>query len=991
MADTCCIRVVCRVRPLNSKEIASGSEFVTTFPAEKAVALKSRVFQFDHVFKPEFTQSQVYALSALPLVKDVLSGYNATIFAYGQTASGKTHTMEGDLIDPDLQGITPRIINEIFEQIYAMDTNLEFHIKVSYFELYMEKIRDLLDVTKVNLPIHETKKKVPYVKGITERFVTAPDEVQAIIEEGKSNRHVSVTNMNTHSSRSHAIFLISIKQENKETHHTLTGKLYLVDLAGSEKVEKTNAQGLTLEEAKTINKSLLALSNVISALSEGTKSHIPYRDSKLTRVLQESLGGNARTTLVICCSPSSYNESETKSTLSFGDRAKMIKNKVEINVELTAEEWRKRYEKQKEECENLKRLLNLYTNELNLWRKGESVPAGEQVSIKNIRQSSGANRISTKDIPITSAVPTSSAPPPSVLRELEEERGKLCQQLDEKDEDIHKQTQLVEQLTLQIKDLQEIIEKTQEESSLLKHKIIEVEQELSRSQEEVQEVMQALEELAVSYEDKDSEILSLQYERESLAIEIEKLQSSVQSRDGDIKSLNDKLTSERKRNKHSIVNIFRELSEMGNILGSKSDDRLQAVESHHELTEEDFTRARIHLSNMRIEARTLTEQRNILEQAEKDAKNEAESALKELNTLRLKLSQLETQTDTLQISLKDVECQKQDLENALEELNDQLVSLRSKESEVTAAAEHDRKQVQLQRALEEEIIEHRETHHRQMSALRAEIANKEYLISELQEQYQRQQLAKDTIQTELLNIQLQKQEYTLLSERLTLKDKAEQEYNGITDTVKRELGQLDTLKQALYKKLGDKMMAKQQSLSKESPERGEVKFIEKNLDELSRMHKKTLSAFSDLQREIPKYQSILDAKTKRIKELESVLKETREAADREYRKLQDEKEQMKTAFMEKLKDRERGYMYRRQGPTIVRPVVRPKGVESGCVISPGGNTRDALLAVAGVQMINQSKRSPLLANESVTQDSSGSQNQSQTQTETISPQTYTSS
>ena len=136
---------------------------------------------------------------------------------------------------------------------------------------------------------------------------------------------------------------------------------------------------------------------------------------------------------------------------------------------------------------------------------------------------------------------------------------------------------------------------------------------------------------------------------------------------------------------------------------------------------------------MRIEARTLTEQRNILEQAEKDAKNEAESALKELNTLRLKLSQLETQTDTLQISLKDVECQKQDLENALEELNNQLVSLRSKESEVNAAAEHDRKQVLLQRALEVEIIEHRETHQRQMSALRAEIANKEYLISELQE------------------------------------------------------------------------------------------------------------------------------------------------------------------------------------------------------------------------------------------------------------------
>lgn len=218
------------------------------------------------------------------------------------------------------QGIIPRIVNDIFNHIYTMEVNLEFHIKVSYYEIYMDKIRDLLDVSKINLSVHEDKNRVPYVKGATERFVSSPEEVFEVIEEGKSNRHIAVTNMNEHSSRSHSVFLINVKQENLENQKKLSGKLYLVDLAGSEKVSKTGAEGTVLDEAKNINKSLSALGNVISALADGNKTHIPYRDSKLTRILQESLGGNARTTIVICCSPASFNESETKSTLEFGKR-----------------------------------------------------------------------------------------------------------------------------------------------------------------------------------------------------------------------------------------------------------------------------------------------------------------------------------------------------------------------------------------------------------------------------------------------------------------------------------------------------------------------------------------------------------------------------------------------------------------------------------------------------------------------------------------------
>uniref|UniRef100_A0A671M5I1 Kinesin-like protein n=1 Tax=Sinocyclocheilus anshuiensis TaxID=1608454 RepID=A0A671M5I1_9TELE len=327
MADVsaeCNIRVLCRFRPLNHTETLRGDKYIPTFQGDDTVIIGGKLYVFDKVFPTNCTQEQVYNTCAKQIVKDVLDGYNGTIFAYGQTSSGKTYTMEGKLHDPDGRGIIPRIAEDIFNHIYTMDENLEFHIKVSYFEIYMDKIRDLLDVSKTNLSVHEDKNRVPYVKGCTERFVSSPEEVMDVIDEGKANRHVAVTNMNEHSSRSHSIFLINIKQEHVETEQKLCGKLYLVDLAGSEKVSKTGAEGAVLDEAKNINKSLSALGNVISALAEGT-THVPYRDSKMTRILQE------------------------------------------------AEQWKRKYEKEKEKNKNLKENIQRLEAELNHWHNGVEI------------------------------------------------------------------------------------------------------------------------------------------------------------------------------------------------------------------------------------------------------------------------------------------------------------------------------------------------------------------------------------------------------------------------------------------------------------------------------------------------------------------------------------------------------------------------------------------------------------------------------------------
>lgn len=342
------MRVCCRVRPQNAKELAMTSARRCVSISDDTIEVKTgdgppQKFAYDHVFGEEASQQTVFESVALPVVQDLMDGYNATIFAYGQTSSGKTYTMEGASIDdPELRGIIPRTATEIFNNVMAADENLEFIVKVSYIEIYMERIRDLLDPykSKVNLQVREDAQRGIFVEGMTETCVTSDEELLATMREGASNRAVAATGMNEGSSRSHSVFIVTLFQRHLENGATKAGKLYLVDLAGSEMVRKTGASGKQLEEAKTINKSLSALGMVINALTDSNVSHVPYRDSKLTRVLQESLGGNSRTALIINVSPSSYNTPETISTLRFGTRAKSIKNKAVVNEQRSVEEYK---------------------------------------------------------------------------------------------------------------------------------------------------------------------------------------------------------------------------------------------------------------------------------------------------------------------------------------------------------------------------------------------------------------------------------------------------------------------------------------------------------------------------------------------------------------------------------------------------------------------------------------------------------------------------
>jgi len=291
-------------------------------------------FTYDAVYDTDSTQQVVYNESAFSLVESVLEGYNGTIFAYGQTGCGKTHTMVGDYGEEDTKGIIPKAFSHIFGFINSSEDDTKFLVRCSYLEIYNESILDLLGGDHdAKHDVKEDPDKGIYVNNLTNVIVKSVPEIEKIMNAGMRHRKVGQTAMNDQSSRSHSIFTIYIETSiiKDGAQKIKAGKLNLVDLAGSERQSKTHAEGQRLKEAQKINLSLSALGNVISALVDGKSKHIPYRDSKLTRLLQDSLGGNTKTVMIAAVSPADYNYEETLSTLRYASRAKAIQNKPRIN------------------------------------------------------------------------------------------------------------------------------------------------------------------------------------------------------------------------------------------------------------------------------------------------------------------------------------------------------------------------------------------------------------------------------------------------------------------------------------------------------------------------------------------------------------------------------------------------------------------------------------------------------------------------------------
>ncbi|XP_072540867.1 kinesin heavy chain [Salminus brasiliensis] len=893
MADPgaeCNIKVLCRFRPLNQSEIIRGDKFLPVFQEDDAVILGGKSFVFDRVFPTNTTQEQVYNSCAKQIVKDVLGGYNGTIFAYGQTSSGKTHTMEGKLHDPNNMGIIPRIADDIFNHIFAMDENLEFHIKVSYFEIYMDKIRDLLDVSKTNLSVHEDKNRVPYVKGCTERFVSSPEEVMDVIDEGKSNRHVAVTNMNEHSSRSHSIFLINIKQEHIETEQKLSGKLYLVDLAGSEKVSKTGAEGSVLDEAKNINKSLSALGNVISALAEGTKTHVPYRDSKMTRILQDSLGGNCRTTMFICCSPSSFNEAETKSTLMFGQRAKTIRNTASVNLELTAEQWKRKYEKEKEKNKSLKESIQRLEAELNRWRNGEAVPeveqggaCGEECELIEDAALEDNNSNSSSSITAPSSIPVTAT---------DEEMRELYKQLDDKDDEINLQSQLVVKLRKQMLDQEELLASSRADSERVQSELGRLQAESESAKAEVKEVLQALEELALSYDQKSQEVQDKSLQNKLLTEELTQKMTDLMCLETEFCRLKEVSGQQKKRVTEVLNTLLKDLSEFSIILGS-SDIRLPRDLSG--VLEEEYAVVCVYVNKVKSELKSVVKRCRQLENVQTDCHRKMEETGRELSSCQLLISQHEAKIRSLSEYMQNMELKKRQLEENYDSLSEELSRLQNTES--LQDNQHDCEEPGNIKQREN----YRETQHKQLGRLRDDINHKQKLIDELSDKNQRLVLELEQMHAEFTGLKSREHEKSIQLEELKYlnerHEQAKQDMKGLEETVARELQTLHNLRKLFVQDLTTRVKRSAEMEPDDSggfsTQKQKISFLENNLDQLTKVHKQLVRDNADLRCELPKLEKRLRSTAERVRALEGALKEAKEGAMKDRRRYQQEVERIK--------------------------------------------------------------------------------------------------
>eukprot|EP00250_Pteridium_aquilinum_P021326 c25089_g1_i1 orf=2-2848(-) len=397
------VKVIIRLRPLNQREESEEATQIVERISRDSLFLADQNFTFDYVAGQDASQQSVYEMVGQPLVENCLQGFNSSIFAYGQTGSGKTYTMWGatqDLMDQppsEERGLTPRVFECLFQRIKeeekkSAEKQLRYQCRCSFFEIYNEQITDLLDPLQKALQVREDIKTGVYVENLTEEFVSSVSDVFRLMLKGLGNRKIASTSMNLESSRSHTLFTCVIESRCKSMSDGVssvrTSRMNLVDLAGSERQKLTGAAGDRLKEAGNINRSLSQLGNLINILAEVSQSgkprHIPYRDSRLTFLLQESLGGNAKLAMICAISPASSCKSETLSTLRFAQRAKAIQNKAVVNEET------------EDDVKILREQIRQLKDELMRMKSNETIPgaAGSYSTSWNARRSYNLLRMS---------------------------------------------------------------------------------------------------------------------------------------------------------------------------------------------------------------------------------------------------------------------------------------------------------------------------------------------------------------------------------------------------------------------------------------------------------------------------------------------------------------------------------------------------------------------------------------------------------------------
>ncbi|KAI8980532.1 kinesin heavy chain [Pilobolus umbonatus] len=817
------IKVVCRFRPQNSIELREkGVPIIEINDEGNAVSLKGKdvqgVYSFDKVFGMNTPQKDVFEYSIKTIVDDVTAGYNGTVFAYGQTGSGKTFTMMGaDIDDEKTKGIIPRIIEQIFDSILAGPSNLEFTVKVSYMEIYMEKVRDLLNPSMDNLPIHEDKTRGVYVKGLLEVYVGSTEDVYEVMKNGSSNRVVSATNMNAESSRSHSIVVVTITQKNIDTGASKSGKLYLVDLAGSEKVGKTGASGQTLEEAKKINKSLTALGMVINSLTDGKSSHVPYRDSKLTRILQESLGGNSRTTLIINCSPSSYNEAETLSTLRFGIRAKTIKNKAKVNADLSPAELKALLKKVKSDQVTFKTYISALEGEVNSWRVGNSVPEDKWVTMDKVTRGDFNNLPPASGFKSPISDDLSRPNTPAIILEK-----------DEREEFLKRENELMDQITekeTELTNREKLLDALKEEISYYKEQEASVTQENQSMSTELNDLQ--LQFQKISYESKENAIVvdSLKEANQELMSELDELKKTLM----EIKSVQreNSQTEKEKKKAEKMAEIMSSF-DLTTVMNQKERHIRESLLKIDNMSSHELTNLKRDLSDSHL----LIEQHTETIDQLKEDKYSMEKKKLELECKFKSLEEERLSTKTNALVEREYELKKQSQQKEMDSLKHDLEHKdKDHQKLVTAMDSLKSANDQLQAALSEQSIPN-------------SISEKEKDLERMRKSMI-QQIAEFEIMKKALMRDLQGRCEKVVELEMSL-DETREQYNNVL--------------RASNNKAQQKKMA----------------FLERNLEQLTNVQKQLVEQNSSLKKEVSLAERKLIARNERVQSLEVLLNEAQE-------------------------------------------------------------------------------------------------------------------
>ncbi|KAI5803293.1 kinesin heavy chain [Peziza echinospora] len=844
------IKVVARFRPQNSIEIREGGEPIVQFHTEDTCEVMSKeasgAFTFDRVFDMNSKQADVFNFSIKPTVDDILNGYNGTVFAYGQTGAGKSYTMMGADIDNEAhKGIIPRIVEQIFSSITNSPQSMEYTVRVSYMEIYMERIRDLLNPVNDNLPVHEDKARGVYVKGLLELYVCNVQEVYEVMRRGGAARSIAATNMNQESSRSHSIFLISISQKNVETGSAKNGHLYLVDLAGSEKVGKTGASGQTLEEAKKINKSLSALGMVINSLTDGKSTHVPYRDSKLTRILQESLGGNSRTTLIINCSPSSYNDAETLSTLRFGMRAKAIKNKAKVNAELSPAELKALLKKSQTLNMTYSEYVNQLESEVTIWRGGDVVPQEKWTAplsgVDGGLKSGAGQRPGTPSAarPLSEALSSASSRPDSRM-DLRSSTPLIPLEKDEKEEFLRRENELQDQLAdreSQLAIVEKALKDAKEELTFLKEHDTKTVRDNERLAQEANELKMQMEKIC--FESKEMQI----------------------SMDG-LKEANSELTTELDEVKQHLLDVkmsTKETSAMIDEKEKKKAERMAKMMAGFDLGGEVF-------SENEKKIRQIIER---VDQLTDGHSGGVDISVNDLKSLRSQLVETQGIVRQAELSLNERTDQEIAAAKRRNELEERLVAIEKEYEELIGKNLGEAGAAELQERLEKAYNSKKDVELKMLEELKIELNNK-------------------STENEKLKANMEELERKVKAGGTNGAGGALP--NG--KTIAQQMAEFDVMKKSLMRDLQnrcervveleislDETREQYNNVLRSSNNRAQQKkmaFLERNLEQLTHVQRQLVEQNSSLKKEVAIAERKLIARNERITSLESLLQESQE-------------------------------------------------------------------------------------------------------------------